>query len=117
MKLIRVGIIGSQFIAAIHLEALRSVPSTEVVAVCSGTEKNARAFAERHGIPRWFTDYRKMYELPELDVVLLGLPNDLHCDACVTAAAAGKHVICEKPLCLNLAEADTMIDACRKAKV
>ncbi len=117
MRPIRVGIIGSQFIAAIHLEALRSVPYTQVVAVCSGTEKNAKAFAERHGIPRWFTDYRKMFELPDIDIVLLGLPNDLHCDACVAAAAAGKHVICEKPLCLNLAEADTMIDACRKAKV
>lgn len=117
MNPIRVGLIGSQFIASIHLEALRSVPYTEVVAVCSAAEKNVRAFAERHRIPRWFTDYRKMYELPELDIVVLGLPNDLHCDAAVAAAAAGKHVICEKPLCLNLAEADCMIAACRQAKV
>jgi predicted dehydrogenase len=117
MKTIRVGLIGSQFIAAIHLEALRSVPSTEVVAVCSATEAHARAFAERHGIRRWFTDYRKMFELPELDLVVLGLPNDLHCDATLAAAAAGKHIICEKPLCLNLAEADRMIAACRQARV
>lgn len=117
MKPIRVGLIGSQFIAGIHLEALRSVPYTEVVAVCSATAANAEAFAKRHGIPRWFTDYRKMYELPDLDMVVLGLPNDLHCDAVVAAAAAGKHVVCEKPLCLNLAEADTMIAACRQANV
>src|SRR5262245_24851348 len=58
-----------------------------------------------------------MYELPDLDLVVLGLPNDLHCDATVAAAAAGKHVVCEKPLCLNLAEADRMIDACRRAGV
>src|SRR5438270_10394882 len=117
MKPIRVGLIGSQFITAIHYESLRAVPGAEVVAVTSATEAHAKVFAERHGIPRWFTDYRTMYELPELDLVVLGLPNDLHCDATVAAAAAGKHVVCEKPLCLNLAEADAMIDACRKAKV
>jgi predicted dehydrogenase len=117
MKTIRVGLIGSQFIAGIHLEALRAVPYTEVAAVCSATEANVKAFAQRHGIPRWFTDYRKMFELPDLDIVVLGLPNDLHCEATLAAAAAGKHVVCEKPLCLNLAEADRMIDACRKARV
>jgi len=70
MKTIRVGLVGSQFVSTIHLEALRSVPATEVVAVASATEAHARAFAERHGIPRWFTDYRKMYELPDLDLVV-----------------------------------------------
>src|SRR5215470_15787349 len=117
MKTVRVGLVGSQFVSSIHLEALRAVPGAEVVAVASATEAHARAFAGRHGIPRWFTDYRKMYEMPDLDMVVLGLPNDLHCDATVAAAAAGKHVLCEKPLCLNLAEADRMIDACRRAKV
>ena len=117
MKTVRVGLVGSQFVSSIHCEALRSVPGAEIVAVASATEAHARAFAERRGIGRWFTDFRKMYELPDLDLVVLGLPNDLHCDATVAAAAAGKHVVCEKPLCLNLAEADRMIDACRKANV
>src|SRR5262249_12304897 len=117
MKPVRVGLIGSQFISTIHLEALRSVPGAEIVAVTSATQAHARSFAERHGIPRWYTDYRKMYEMPDLDMVVLGLPNDLHCDATVAAAAAGKHVLCEKPLCLNLAEADRMIDASKKANV
>jgi predicted dehydrogenase len=117
MKTVRVGLIGSQFIGTIHLESLRTVPGAEVVAVTSATEAHAKAFAERHGIRRWFTDYRKMYEMPDLDMVVLGLPNDLHCDATVAAAEAGKHVVCEKPLCLNLAEADRMIEACRRAKV
>src|SRR5262245_17768722 len=117
MKTVRVGLIGSQFVTTIHLEALRSVPGAEIVAVTSATEAHAKEFASRPGIPRWFTDYRKMYELPDLDMVVLGLPNDLHCDATVAAAAAGKHVLCEKPLCLNLAEADRMITACKQAKV
>jgi predicted dehydrogenase len=117
MKTVRVGLVGSQFISTIHVESLRTVPGAEVVAIASATEGNARVFAEKHGVPRWFTDYRKMYELADLDMVVLGLPNDLHCDATVAAAAAGKHVVCEKPLCLNLAEADRMIEACRKARV
>jgi len=117
MKTIRVGLVGSQFIASIHMEALRAVPYTEVVAVCSATEAHVKEFAQKHGIPRWFTDYKKMFELPDIDMVVLGLPNDLHCDAVVSAAAAGKHVVCEKPLCVNLLEADKMIEACKKAKV
>src|SRR5438105_9061716 len=117
MRTIRVGLVGAQFVSTIHLESLRSVPGTEVVAVTAANESSARAFAERHGIKRWFTDYRKMYELPDLDMVVLGLPNDLHCDATVAAAEAHMHVVIEKPLCLNLAEADRMIEACRKAKV
>ena len=117
MKTIRVGLVGSQFVSSIHLEAFGSVAGAEVAAVTSGTDAHAREFAERHGIRRWFTDYRKMYEMPDLDLVILGLPNDLHCDATIAAAAAGKHVVCEKPLCLNLEEADRMIVACAKAKV
>ena len=117
MKTIRIGLVGSQFISSIHFEALRSVPGAEVIAVTSATEAHAKAFSERHGIKQHFTDFRKMYEMPELDLVVLGLPNDLHCEATVAAAAAGKHVVCEKPLCLNLAEADRMIEACKKAKV
>jgi predicted dehydrogenase len=117
MKTVRVGLVGSQFVSTIHLEALRAVPGAEVVAVASATEEHARGFAERHGLRRWFSDYRKMYEMPDLDLVVLGLPNDLHCDATLAAAGAGKHVVCEKPLCLSLAEADRMIEACRRANV
>ena len=51
MKVVRVGLVGSQFVSSIHLEALRCVSATEIVAVCSATEAHARTFAERHGIP------------------------------------------------------------------
>jgi predicted dehydrogenase len=60
MRVIRVGLVGSQFVSTIHCGALRAVPYTELVAVASATEAHARAFAERHGIPRWFTDFRQM---------------------------------------------------------
>src|SRR6185436_3789623 len=55
--------------------------------------------------------------MPELDQVVRGAPNDVHCQITLDTAKAGKHIVVEKPLCLNLAEADQMIDACRKAKV
>jgi len=85
--------------------------NAQVVAVAS--PNNAAAFAAKHGIPRHFSDYHDLLALPEVEVVLLGLPNTYHCQAACDAAAAKKHVICEKPLCPTLAEADRMIAACR----
>ena len=117
MPQVNVGIIGSQFISEIHAESLKRVPRANVLAVASPTEGHVTDFAGRHDIPNHFTDYRKMLEMDEVDVVLLGLPNDLHAEAAIAAAEAGKHVICEKPLCLNLADADAMIDACDAAGV
>lgn len=115
MEKVRVGLIGSGFVSAIHCEALKRVPAAEVVAVAS--PHHAGEFAACHGIGRWFSDYRRMLEIKDLDLVVLGLPNDLHCQATLDAAAAGKHVVCEKPLALNLEEADRMIEACRAARV
>ncbi len=117
MDKVGVGLIGSGFVSEIHAEAFRHVPEAEIVAVASRTEDHVRAFAERHGIPKWFTDYHKLLDLPEVDVVVLGIPNYLHAEACIAAAQAGKHVICEKPLCITLDEADRMIAACREAGV
>ena len=117
MSPIGVGIIGSQFIAELHLEAFRQVANAKVAAVASPTEAHVKAFAKKHHIPKWFTDYRELLRLDEVHVVSLCLPNDLHCPVTKAAAKAGKHVICEKPLCMNLAEADEMIAACKKAGV
>ncbi|MCP5118944.1 MAG: Gfo/Idh/MocA family oxidoreductase, partial [bacterium] len=117
MNGVRVGLIGSQFISSIHAASLKTVPAAELLAAASPTEEHVKRFAAEHGIPHTFTDYRRMLEMDELDMVVLGLPNHLHCQATLDAAAAGKHVVCEKPLAMNLAEADRMIDACRRAGV
>src|ERR1044071_7688920 len=116
-KQIKVGIIGSQFISHIHTLSLKRCAYAEAFAVASPTPGHAKAFAAKNGITHHFTDYQKMLEMPELDMVVLGVPNDLHCEITVNVAAAGKHIVVEKPLCLNLAEADRMIAACKKAKV
>ena len=117
MEKVRIGLLGSKFISSIHAEALKSVSQAEVLAVASPTEGHASDFAAQHGIPHHFTDYGKLLEMDEIDMVVIGIPNDLHCQATVDAAAAGKHVVCEKPLCLNLREADQMIEACARTGV
>jgi predicted dehydrogenase len=113
---VRVGLIGSQFICNIHAESLKSCSRAELFAVASPTGNNARQFAQRFEIPHHFADYRRMLELDELDLIVIGAPNDVHCQIALDAFSAGKHVVAEKPLCLNLAEADRMIAAGRQAE-
>lgn len=114
---VRVGLVGSQFITTIHAEALRMVPQAEVLAVMSPTEGHARDFASKYGIAHHFNDLDAMLAMDEIDMVVVGAPNYAHCEITVKAARAGKHVVVEKPLCLNLAEADRMIAACDEAGV
>ena len=115
--MIRVGIVGSGFVAKVHAEAFAFVPDAEVVAVASPDRGRVDTFAREHGVSDAFTDYRELLRLPELDAITVACPNDLHAQVAVDAAAAGKHVICEKPMALNLDECDAMIEACRKAGV
>jgi predicted dehydrogenase len=117
METVGIGIIGSGFVADIHAEALRRVPNARLVGVASPREERVREFARKHRVPHAFTDYRRLIEHPDVQIVSLCLPNDRHCEATEAAAAAGKHVICEKPLCVTLAEADRMIAACKAAGV
>ena len=114
---IGVGIVGSQFISTIHAEALKSVTDAEIAAVASPTEGHAKDFAAKYNIPHHFTDVNKMLEMDEVDMIVLGAPNIFHCEITVAAAKAGKHVVVEKPLCMNLSEADQMIEACENANV
>jgi len=114
---IGVGLIGSQFISTIHAEALRSVTDAEIVAVMSPTPGHATDFAAKYGIPHHFTELDRLLDMDDVDMVIVGAPNFVHCEIVVAAADAGKHVVIEKPLCMNLAEADRMIAACKGAKV
>ncbi len=114
---VRVGLIGSGFVTAIHAESLRRLPGVALVAVASPTPGNAGRFAGTYGIPHHATDWRAVVERSDVDLVVLGLPNDRHCEVVLAAAAAGKHVVVEKPLALNLDEADRMIAACEAAGV
>jgi len=115
---VKVGIIGSQFQGDIHAASLRTVPdAAEVVAVASPAKAHAEALAARYGIPRVFTDYRRMLAERDIELVTIAAPNNLHCRMTIDAANAGKHVVCEKPLSMTIEEADRMIDACAKQGV
>jgi myo-inositol 2-dehydrogenase/D-chiro-inositol 1-dehydrogenase len=118
MQKTKVAILGAGFISDIHLESYhRFVPGAEVVAVYSRDENRAKAFASKHHIPHWYTDMDAIISQTRCDVVDICLPNFRHAEATIMAAQAGKHVIIEKPLAVTLEEADTMIEACRKAGV
>ncbi len=117
MEIVRVGLIGSGFISAIHHEALRECAGAGVIAVASPTPGRAERFAAERRIPHHFTDYRAVLDLQEVDLVVLGLPNDLHCEVTCLAADARKHVVVEKPMAPSLAECDRMIAACERAGV
>lgn len=118
MKPVKVAILGAGFVSDIHLESYhRFVPGAEVVAVYSRSRERAQAFAAKHGIAQWYDDLDAIIQHSGCEVVDICLPNFLHAGATLKAAAAGKHVIIEKPLAVTLEEADAMIAACRQAGV
>ena len=117
MSTVKIGLIGTGFVSDLHAAAALMVPEVEVIAVASPTPGKARHFAAERKIPNAFEDYRELLKLKDINLVTLALPNHLHAEACLAAAASGKHILCEKPLCRTLEEADQMIDACKKAGV
>jgi predicted dehydrogenase len=118
MDTVGIALLGCGFISGIHADCYRRfVRDARIEAVVGRTEAKVKAFAERFGIPRWFSDYRQALALKDVQLADICLPNHLHAQVAVEAAAAGKHVLCEKPLCMNLREADQMIQACRRAGV
>ncbi|HEX8850614.1 MAG TPA: Gfo/Idh/MocA family oxidoreductase [Gemmatimonadaceae bacterium] len=118
MSKVKIGIIGSRFQADCIAHSVKMMPDEmEVVAVASPTPGNAKEFAKRHGIRAAYADYREMLRDPDVEMVSVTAPNRLHAQMTIDAAAAGKHVVCEKPLCVTLEEADAMIEACDRAGV
>ena len=118
MTKVGVGIVGSRFQAECIAASVKALPDeAEVVAVASPTPGNAASFAKRYGIPASYTDHREMLRDPRVEMIHISAPNYVHARITIDAANAGKHVVCEKPLCVTLEEADEMIDACRRAGV
>ena len=112
---VKVGIIGSQFEADIHACAFKIAPEeAEVVAVASPTPGNAAALARKYAIPRVFTDYRKMLQEPDIEMITIAAPNYLHAEMAIACAEAGKHIVCEKPLAMTVGEGEQMLAAARQ---
>ncbi len=118
MKQTKIAILGAGFISDIHMESYqRFVPEAEVVAVYARDIEKAKTFAQKHDIPHWYNSLDDAICNSECEVVDICLPNFLHHNATLRSAAAGKHIIIEKPLAVTLEEADEMIDACKTAGV
>lgn len=112
------GLIGASRIAAQHMiGAIRAQAGHEVVAVSSGSAERADEFARTHGIAAAYGSDEALLADPLVQVVYISSTNERHHQQVLAAAAAGKHVLCEKPLALSLADAEAMVAACRKAGV
>jgi len=118
MTKIRWGVLGCARIAERALiPALREAPGAELLGIAARDAGRAREWAERHGIPRAYRDYEALVADPDIDAVYIPLPNHLHAPWTMRAAAAGKHVLCEKPLALDEREAARMFRAAERAGV
>src|SRR5215218_3903572 len=119
MRPLRVGLIGAGTIAlSAHLPAIARLKGlVEFVAVADVRPAVAEAAAARYGAEAAYADYRQLLARPDVDLVDLCTPEFLHAEQTVAAAAAGKHVLCEKPMAATVAEADAMLDACRRAGI
>ena len=117
MNPIRVGLVGGGGIVDAHIRGYRAYADTiKVVAVADVvTETAQRRAAELDATP--YTDFRQMINEADLDAVDICLPHYLHAEAIVAAAEAGKHILCEKPLCLTVEQAELVQRAVSKAGV
>jgi predicted dehydrogenase len=107
------GLVGTGMAGLIHAKEFPFVPDAELVAVCSRDAEKAGAFARQFGVKRWYTNYHDLINDEGVDVVNVLAPTGDHRDITVAAAMAGKHVLVEKPLDINLERADEMIRVCR----
>lgn len=102
---LRIGMIGAGGIASgVHATGWMEHPDVRVVAVCDIDEARARLLAEKVGATHVFTDFTRLVELDEIDAVDVCTPNRVHTPAVLAALAAGKHVVCEKPLAVTVDE-------------
>jgi predicted dehydrogenase len=99
------------------IPAIRAAERAELVAVASRSQERAEVYAAEWGIPRVHGSYQSLLNDPEIDVIYISLPNSLHAEWAVRAAEAGKHVLCEKPLAVSVAECDRIIDSDEAAGV
>ena len=107
----KVAMLGAGFIGDFYTFSLHGQRNRDkVVTVYSRDNERGKTFAKKHGIPRWTTSMKEAVNDPEVEVVVIGLPNNLHLEAVKLATAAKKAVLCTKPLGRNASEAIKMLD-------
>ncbi|MBK8136770.1 MAG: Gfo/Idh/MocA family oxidoreductase [Chloroflexi bacterium] len=124
MKTLNVAIIGTKFMGKAHSNAwLNSphffdMPARPVLKVACGQDREALAqFATTWGWEEIETDWRKVVARPDIDIIDISLPQNLHHEVALAAAKAGKHIFCEKPIAMNLQQAEEMLAAAQAAGI
>ena len=114
MGKIKVGVIGTGFIGPAHIEALRRLGSVDVAALAECSDEVARAKAEALGIEEYYGDYKQIIKDDDIGCIHICSPNYLHYEMAKAVLEAGKHVICEKPLAISVAEAQELVELADK---
>ena len=116
--------IGYRFMGKAHSNAWRQAPrffsleaNVEMHTICGRDPAGVEAAREQFGWQNAATDWKKLVESPDIDVIDINTPNDSHAEIAIAAAQAGKHVLCEKPLALNVSQCEAMLAAAKKAKI
>ncbi|MEQ1645146.1 MAG: Gfo/Idh/MocA family oxidoreductase [Pyrinomonadaceae bacterium] len=118
MSVVKWGLIGAGDIARKRIApAMRDLSNCELVSVSRSRAELAEEFAKEFGASKWFGDWRELIADPEIDAVYIATPVFLHAEQTIAAAQAGKHILCEKPMALNVDECDWMLAACRANNV
>jgi predicted dehydrogenase len=110
----RWGILGTGAIARQFVQGLNSLPEAEVLAVGSRSRASAEKFADKRGIPRRQAGYDDLASDPDVDVVYVATPHPFHAENAALCLEAGKAVLCEKPFCVNAAEAERVVGLARE---
>ncbi|MCD6231562.1 Gfo/Idh/MocA family oxidoreductase [Candidatus Aerophobetes bacterium] len=110
------GVIGCGVITPWHIYGIIHTEGAKLIAVSDMVEERAKKVAQENKVD-WYSDYRKMLERDDIDVVNICTPSGTHGEIAIEAAKAGKHIIVEKPMEITLEKCDEMISACRKANV
>ena len=116
-QVLRMGVLGAARIARSFISGVKPSSSVVVAAVASRSADKAEQFARETGVPRVHSSYEALLADPEIDAIYNPQPNSLHAEWSIRACEAGKHVLCEKPLCTSGAEARAMFAAASKNRV
>ena len=114
---VRLAVIGTGGMANHHAERFSPVPGCKLVAACDIDKDRVKAFCDKHSIPAAYTNLETLLAEAEIDAVTIVTPDAFHMPMALQCLEAGKHVLCEKPLALNHADASKMVAAAQKAGV
>lgn len=119
MSPLRWGIVSAGTIAHDFVCAVSTLPETDhkVVAVAARGLENVKKFAESHGIPAFYVGYEALAKDPKVDIVYIGTVNTVHYEVAMMMLDAGKHILCEKPLCMNEGQSKALLDYAREKKL